>query len=205
MKFIFVEPPESIKKLINLLVSQHTVIVLHNCEYEVKGVDIYPTTWYFNQRKYECDVITFFNKPELYITALEKTIKHKLSVYWNSKGPYLHTLNFPKSCLYMTDVFFFHDTVEQSSFRNILNFPNEKTVVFNEDTIDQYVIESVRLIDFKKRCCSEFDKLHNSQESIELIYNYQTIVPFFSNKIDVANFFLNQGNILFNTKPYEIS
>lgn len=203
MKFIFVEPHVSVHNLINLLATQHSVLVLTDSKYEANGVDIYPTAWYFNQRNYDCDVITFFNKPEVYITILEKNIRCKISVYWHGNGPHLHTLKFPKSCLYITDVFVFLDMNEQVTFSNMLNISKGKTMFITDTTLNDYVSESERLIALKQRSRNEYEQLRQAPETLELISKYQAIVPFFSNKIEVANFFLKQGNILFNTPHYE--
>ena len=202
MKFVFIDSPELSCRLllqnqIKTLSSTDTIIFVSDGNFTpTENITVLPTKWYFDQRNYECDIVVLCNSDLKYIDTLSSNICYKLSMYWFISEVKLCSLAFPKEHLYVIDKFLFLSSNEQSTFIHTTGIHKEKTIHMNNFS-NCYT----QLCEEKVKACEELQLLKGEADNSEKLIKYQNIVPYFRTRVEAANYFLNQGNLYFNS-PY---
>lgn len=204
MKFVFIDSPELstssrslLQNQLKILCSTDIIIFVSDGNFAAKeNITVLPTTWYFDQRNYECDIVILCNSDLKYIDALSSNMCYKLSMYWFLSEAKLCSLAFPKEHLHVIDKFLFLSSNEQSTFIHTMGIHKEKTIY-----IDNLSNQYQQLCEEKGKACQELQLLKQESDSLEKLIKFQNIVPYFRTRVEAANYFLHQGNLYFNS-PY---
>ena len=94
------------------------------------GVHVKPAQWYFEQRRYECDIIILCSAVfPAYFDVIEQNFRYKLSMCWQGHFGTEPPLALAKSYLFHVDLFAFVSEYQRNHFCRHFNLPIEKTVL----------------------------------------------------------------------------
>jgi len=108
----------------------HELILVNGVEHELDedGVKHQPLQWFFEQKRYSCDVLvlcTALKKP--YIDVLETNFEFKLSISWQGHYGFEKAIENADKYIYHFDVFAFVSEYQRNDFCKRFGLPIEKS------------------------------------------------------------------------------
>jgi glycosyl transferase family 25 len=109
----------------------HEVIILNDIanETEDRGLQIKPTSWYFEQKGYTLDVIIFCGGLDKKYLSNLSNFDFKLTMMWDDKNIEATSIQDIRSSIYTIDYFAYISEYQKSHFIDTCNIPVSKTLI----------------------------------------------------------------------------
>jgi len=112
----------------------HEVILLNEQTSDIidRGVQLKPRTWFFEQCRYNVDVIILCSAiNDKYISAMHSNFKYNLSIIWSGHHVNETVIKGFQPILYDIDLFAFVSDHQRNDHCALFNIPQEKTILMN--------------------------------------------------------------------------